>query len=121
MITARLALDYNRDVLAVPGSIFAINSQGSNRLIRQGATPVTGSDDILEALGLARAGEQLALNLDDCTPLERQVIELLQIEALPRDEIIMRLELSASEANSLLGVMEIKGLIKEQLGEMSLA
>ncbi len=121
LITARLALDYNRDVLAVPGSIFAINSQGSNRLIRQGATPVTGSDDILEALGLARAGEQLALNLDDCTPLERQVIELLQIEALPRDEIIMRLELSASEANSLLGVMEIKGLIKEQLGEMSLA
>jgi len=50
-ITARLALDYNRDVLAVPGPIFSINSLGSNRLIKQGATPISSSEDLLEALG----------------------------------------------------------------------
>lgn len=50
-VTARLATEYNRDVLAVPGNIFSKNSEGTNELIRLGATPVTSSQDILEALG----------------------------------------------------------------------
>ena len=41
LITARLATEYNRDVLAVPGSIFSPNAKGVNRLIREGATPIT--------------------------------------------------------------------------------
>src|SRR3989339_1250495 len=48
LITSRLATDYNRDVFAVPGSIFSPNSSGPNMLIRLGATPVTSSADILE-------------------------------------------------------------------------
>ena len=51
LVTARLALDYNRDVLAVPGSAFSSNSNGTNWLIKQGATPVTNSEEILIALG----------------------------------------------------------------------
>ena len=50
LITARMALDYNKDVLAVPGPINSEYSKGTNRLIRQGAVPITCSDDILEVL-----------------------------------------------------------------------
>src|SRR3990167_7120394 len=51
LITARLGLDYNREVGVVPGSIFSPQSHGTNQLIRQGATPITSSADILELLG----------------------------------------------------------------------
>ena len=57
LITARLATEYNRDLLVVPGSIFSINSKGTNSLIRQGATPITSPKDLLEALGLTSRGE----------------------------------------------------------------
>ena len=56
LITARLALDYNREVLVVPGPITSLTSSGSNRLIRQGATVVTCSEDILEVFGLQSSG-----------------------------------------------------------------
>jgi DNA processing protein len=65
LITARLALDYNRDVFAVPGSIFSKTSLGTNALIRDGALPVSSADDIVAALALkkkdaraARSGEE---------------------------------------------------------------
>ena len=50
-ITARLATDYNREVFAVPGSIFSPASEGTNELIREGATPVTRAEDILDFFG----------------------------------------------------------------------
>lgn len=53
LITAYLALDYNRDVLVVPGNIFSPLSVGLHRLLRDGAAPVSSSADILEALGFA--------------------------------------------------------------------
>lgn len=52
MISARLGTEYNRDVLSVPGSIYSSHSDGPNSLLRLGATPVTSSEDILEALHL---------------------------------------------------------------------
>lgn len=54
LITARLALDYNRDVFAVPGSIFSKTSLGTNALIRDGAIPVSSADDIVAALALKK-------------------------------------------------------------------
>lgn len=121
LITARLATDYNRDVLAVPGPIFSAGSLGTNRLIRQGATPITSGDDVAEALGFERTdSHQLKLNLADLGPNERRVVEIIQIEPVSRDELIQQLNLPVSEVNSLLAVMEIKGLIKETLGEIRL-
>jgi DNA processing protein len=51
MITARLATEYNKDVLVIPGNIFSPNSKGTNKLLRLGATPITSSEELLEALG----------------------------------------------------------------------
>lgn len=119
LITARLALDYNREVLAVPGPIFSDNAKGTNRLLRQGAAPVTKSEDILEALGFNIDGvQQLPFAIPtDLPDDEKKILEFLY-EPLGRDELIEKFQKSASVTNTLLTVMEIKGLIKEEYGEI---
>jgi len=118
LITARMATDYNRDVLAVPGSVFSSNSVGTNRLIRQGATPITNSDELLEALGFNVTQKLFEeKNLDNCSAEEKEILEMLR-EPISRDEITRRLGKSISEINTLLSIMEIKGLIKEEMGEI---
>lgn len=121
MITARLATEYNRDVFAVPGSIYSASSRGTNKLIRIGATPITCSEDILEALGfeLPKKEERQKRLFADLSPEENKVIKLLH-EPIPRDELIRALNMKTAEANALLSIMEIKELIKEELGEMRL-
>jgi len=118
LITARMATDYNRDVLAVPGSVFSPNSVGTNRLIRQGATPITNSNELLEALGFNVTQKLFEeKNLDNCSPEEKEILEILR-EPISRDDITRRLGKSTSEVNTLLSIMEIKGLIKEEMGEI---
>ncbi|MEI7810315.1 MAG: DNA-processing protein DprA [bacterium] len=121
LITARLATEYNRDVLAVPGSVFSLNSKGTNRLIRQGATPVTCAEDVLEALGFEQEkdeSKQMSLFMD-LSPQEKKVIEILR-EPIPRDDLIREMKMQITEANTILSVMEIKGIIKEEYGEIRL-
>jgi len=118
LITARMALDYNREVLAVPGPINSEFSKGTNRLIRQGATPITCSDDILEALGFKVDKESKQISLfDDALPEEKKILKILT-EPLERDELIRKMKMPTREANATLSIMEIKGLIKEEMGEI---
>lgn len=119
LITARMALDYNRDILAVPGSIFSNNSNGTNWLIKQGAIPVVSSNDILEALGFEIKKEIITEKekYADCGKEELKIINLLR-EPIERDELIRISGMQTSEANALLSIMEIKNLIKEELGEI---
>lgn len=121
LITARLATEYNRDVLAVPGSVFSSSSKGTNRLIRQGATPVTCADEVLEALGFEQEKDEnkQASLFADLSSEEKKVVELLR-EPVPRDDLIRAMKMQTSNANTILSVMEIKGLIKEELGEIRL-
>lgn len=122
LITARLTVEYNRDLLAVPGSVFSVNSKGTNKLIRQGATPITSAEDVLEALGFEKEKDEdkQASLFEDLSKEEKIVIEILR-EPIPRDDLIRLLKMPTSEANSLISVMEIKGIIKEELGEIRLA
>ncbi len=117
LITSKFATEYNRDVFIIPGSIFSPTSAGPHMLIRLGATPVTSSAELLEALGFdgTLGLKSKTANYSDCSAEELHVINLL-IEPKPRDELIQTLGLSTSEANVLLGMMEIKGLIKESMG-----
>ena len=121
LITARLTTEYNRDLLVVPGSIFSPNSKGVNKLLHQGATPVTSSEDVLEALGfeLPKDKEKQAKLFLDLSPEEKIVVGLLR-EPIPRDDLIRAMKLPVPTANALLSVMEIKKLIKEEMGEIRL-
>lgn len=117
LITARLALDYNRDVLTVPGSIFSKTSEGPHYLIQNGATPVTNSQEILIALGFSvdNQNHTRTLPLDDCSVEEKRVLECLA-EPLSRDELIQKIALPAHAVNAIISMLEIKGLVVESGG-----
>lgn len=127
LITSRLATEYNRDVLALPGSIFNTTSEGPHMLIRLGATPVRDSDDILEALHLQKLEDEDARNDEDkyydCSEKEMLIIRLLN-EPLPRDQILREAQtehqIGIAETQTLLSLLELKGLIRETLGEIRL-
>jgi DNA processing protein len=121
LITARLTTEYSRDLLAVPGSIFSTNSKGTNKLIRAGATPVTCTEDVLEALGfeLKKDEEKQRKLFADLLPEEKRVVDFLR-EPIPRDELIQAMKMPTPKVNAILSVMEIKGLIKEEFGEIKL-
>lgn len=122
LITARLTTEYNRDLLVVPGSIFSSNSKGTNRLLHQGATPITSGEDVLEALGfeLPKEKEKQQKLFEDLSPEEKKIVDLLR-DPIPRDYLIRAIKMPIPTANALLSVMEIKGLIKEEMGEVKLA
>ena len=121
IITARLTTEYNRDLLAVPGSIFSPNSKGTNRLIKAGAIPVTCAEDVLEALGfeIEKDENRQAKLFEDLSPDEKKVIDLLR-EPIPRDDLIRAMKMPIQNANAIISVLEIKELIKEEFGEIRL-
>jgi len=113
LITARLAADYNREVLVVPGSIFSPSSYGTHQFLKLGATPVTSSEDVLQVLGFTpQEPEQQTFDFSTLPEAERAVMEYLT-EPQNRDHLMQALEISASDANILLMKMEIAGLIVE--------
>lgn len=120
LITSRLATEYNRDVLTVPGSIFHEQSKGPHMLIRLGATPVTSADDILEALHIEAPSDNQAsfYNIDSLTENERVILTYIQNHTADKDVLMQQLPLDISTIQTTLMSLEIKGLIKEQGGEI---
>lgn len=114
LITARLTTEYNRELLVVPGSIFSAESRGTHQFLKLGATPVTEPSDILKALGIEVESRDARISID-VSPDEARVLEIIQTP-LSRDELVRELEMPISEVNMLLSTMEIKRLIKEELG-----
>ncbi|MDO8492335.1 MAG: DNA-processing protein DprA [bacterium] len=119
LITSKLATEYNRDVLTIPHSIFSNTGAGPHMLLRLGATLIRKSEDILEALHLETVNNlQLTNDIpENCSPEEIKILEMLA-EPVEKETLITKLGLPISEINTLLSMMEIKGLIKETLGEV---
>jgi DNA processing protein len=117
MITAKLALDYNRDMLAVPGNVTSITSAGPNQLIRRGATPITCSSDILEALGFERTDLNPEKMVLDLSPTEERIFMQL-IAPQSRDHLCRSLTIDVTALNIALATLELKGLIRERLGQV---
>lgn len=118
LITARLALDYNRDVMGIPHELGRESGMGINRLIREGATLVRDADDVLQVLGIRPSDKptQPALPTDLTKP-ETAVLEALS-EATEKDELIEETGLSAQDANIALSSLLLRGLIIERLGKI---
>ncbi|MFH0755152.1 MAG: DNA-processing protein DprA [bacterium] len=121
LITSKFATEYNKDILTIPGSIFSKNSEGPNMLLRLGATPIRNSEDILEALGfkINKISQNSKLKYSDCSDEELLIVKILK-EPLSKDELIRAMKMPISKASVVISIMEIKGLIKESLGEIRL-
>ena len=122
LITARLATEYNRDLLVVPGSIFSLESKGTHQFLRLGATAVTSARDILQALAIAQSDEpqSFAEMRTDLSDEEMRVFKILRTPR-SREELLSELDMPITEANILLSTMEIKGLLIEELGVVRVA
>lgn len=118
LITADFAAEQGRDVFAVPGNIYVPTSEGTNRLIRDGAHPLLDPKDVLEALNLELAVRQevvqQALPED---PTERRLLETLSKEPTHIDELGAKVGLSSSEVAASLALLELKGHVR-QVGGM---
>ncbi|OGL32580.1 DNA protecting protein DprA [Candidatus Saccharibacteria bacterium RIFCSPHIGHO2_12_FULL_42_8] len=109
--TAAHALNQNKEVFAVPGNITSPLSSGCNALIKQGATPVTKVEDILEIIAPNSKAEQTQFILGD-TPEEVSVLQLLQKGLRDGDELLQQTKLEPVVFNQTLTMLEIKGQIK---------
>ena len=113
LITAGCALDYNREVFAVPGSIFSSNSEGPNNLIKMGAKTVTGTEDILSELNIEIAkNHQKVKEIIPDTKEEKIIIETVGEDSLHIDKIAKISKLDIVKLNQTLILMEMKGKIK---------
>ncbi|MFH1383180.1 MAG: DNA-processing protein DprA [Chloroflexota bacterium] len=119
MITAHLALEQNREVFAIPGSILSPASQGTNKLIQEGAKLVRDYRDILEELNLTAVAHQIEMKeLIPASETESLLLKQLSAEPTHIDEVCRSSGLPAATVSSTLAMMELKGLVK-QVGAMN--
>jgi DNA processing protein len=104
LITADFALDEGREVYAVPGEITSALSEGTNALLRLGATPLTSAGDVLETLGVERAEK---------TEQSHPFLDLLPATV---DELVRTSGLAANEVAAVLTELEVAGLAAEGEG-----
>jgi len=118
LITAEFAAEQGREVFAVPGSILAPQSKGTNKLIQSGALPLLSASDLMQALDLTRAGEQKAARrILPADETEARLLNVLGSEPLHVDEIRNQAELPIEKVSATLALMELKGMVR-QVGGM---
>lgn len=120
LITAELAAEQGREVYAVPGNIDSEYNFGSNKLIKEGAVPVTCIQDILEAMGVTQLSEKEAERM--LSEAERNIYALLVSHGeMSIDELCMAAAKPAGYVNGIVTVMEMKGLVFSALGKIFIA
>ncbi len=119
LITAEFAAEQGREVFAVPGSILAPQSKGTNKLIQNGALSLLSVNDLMQALDLNRIGEQkTARKIIPSDETEARLMSVLGDEPLHVDEIRNQAELPIEKVSATLALMELKGMVR-QVGGMN--
>jgi DNA processing protein len=114
IITAHLALEQNREVFAIPGSILSPASRGTNHLIQEGAKLVRSYTDILEELNLTTVARQIEMKeIIPASDNESLLLKKLSAEPTHIDEVCRLSGLPISTVSSTLAMMELKGLVKQ--------
>lgn len=120
LITARLGLEQNRDVFAVPGSVFWPKSKGTNWLIKTGAKPVTNAQDILEEYPEFHP-EKKTRTIVSVTPEEAGILANLNNEPRHIEELASLAKMDIAQTVATLTTMEIEGKVKNIGGDRFIA
>jgi len=113
MLTAAAALDYNRDVLAVPGDIFRETSIGTNKLLKMGAKMVTEAGDIFSELNIKSTQTKIkAKEILPPTKEEKKILPFLSDKPVSVDKLVQVSKLDISVVSPTLTLMEMKGMVK---------
>ncbi len=119
MITANFALEQGRDVFAVPGPIFSKQSEGTNKLIQNGAKLVLSFEDILQELNLTMVAEHREVQaILPENETESLLLKHLSHDPTHIDEIGRESGLPITTVSSTLALMELKGMVR-QVGGMN--
>jgi DNA processing protein len=114
IITAHMALEQNREVFAIPGSILSPMSRGTNTLIQEGAKLVKSCTDILEELNLTFNVHQMEMKeIIPTTDTEALLLKQLASEPIHIDQVCRGSGLPISTVSSTLAIMELKGLVRQ--------
>lgn len=127
MITARLAMEFGREVFAVAGPVHSEVSEGPHSLVRDGARLVTSPKDVLEDLGiqapLDHSGSSLVESptpgervIESLTPDERTILSGLEAAPVVLDLVADQARMPASTAAATLCLLELKGLVVRHAG-----
>ncbi|MDK2917375.1 MAG: processing protein [Candidatus Petromonas sp.] len=118
LITVDYALEQGKDVFAVPGNINSNFSKGTNKLIKEGAKPVTCIEDILEEFNISNkiSDNNTDIELSD---LEKKIFKVIEDkQPIHMDLIGAILHLNPSDINSIITILEIKGIIEQLPGKI---
>lgn len=109
--TAAHALEQGKEVFVVPGNITSPLSSGCNALLKQGATPVTCAEDVLEVIApdLLKAQAVIPLGSNE---LESSIISLIQSGTRDGDALLGQLSISVGELNQALTMLELAGTVR---------
>ena len=120
LITAGLAMDFGRDVYAVPGNITSMWSLGTNKLIADGAIPVVVTDDVVRAMGIS--AKSPAEDVCSLSNMERAVIDAVrQHGEVSLDFLCSRFQMSPVDMNGIVMVLEMKGFLATSFGKIFVA
>ncbi len=117
LITADLALEQGRDVLAVPGNADSFKSAGTNSLIKQGARLVLSAQDVLLELGFSIEKKAKTPKRAAVTAEEERVLSFLEAGPVHLDQIIEASSLSLQKTLGVLSYLQLKGFVKESPGK----
>jgi len=117
LITAKHALEQNKEIFAVPGSIFSESSVGTNNLIKSGARLITSAREVLEELNLTLATDFIKnRKVVPESPEEKIILDHLSKEPIHIDKLAEKANLSTSEITATLTLMEMKGKVRNMGG-----
>lgn len=115
LITADTALDQNREVMVVPHEITSKSGKGANKLIKEGATPITSAKDIFNEFRFDFNSQKKEIKAN--SKEEEVLLQYLSEDPTHVDKLVEKTDMSSSEITSTLSMMEMRGVVKN-LGNM---